>query len=121
MTLEVLHALIVTISIVGFGLVIHMTLGILRGKSTRLKTIEENKNKKNTDGTKIEDPKPVTFNKFKALRSIIVGSITGLVLVLPQAENMGVDPIQDIVLSVTLVATVAGIDAIAKKSGLGEK
>ena len=121
MTLEVIPAVIVTILIVGFGLGIHLTLGFLRGKSNRLKTIEENKNKKNADGSKIEDPKPVKFDKHKALRSLIVGSITGLILVLPQAENMGTDPIKDIVLSVTLVATVAGIDAIAKKAGLGEK
>ena len=123
MVLEVIPAIIVTIVIVGFGLGIHLTLGLLKGKSIRLKTIEENKNKKNADGSNMEDPDPVTFDVHKALRSIIVGSITALVLVLPQAENMGVEgeTIKDIVLSVTLVATVAGIDAIAKKSGLGEK
>jgi hypothetical protein len=121
MALEVITAIIVTILIVGFGLIVHLTLGFLKARTNRLKIIEDNKIKQYVGGKEITDPPPVKFDKDKAIRSIIVGSITGLVLVLPQTENMGADPINDIVLSVSLVATVAGIDAIAKKSGLGEK
>jgi len=93
---------LVTVSIiVGLGLLVHIVLGYLRSKAQETPT------------------KPVTFSKAKVLSSVIVGSLTGLILVLPQIEKMQWDtaPIDALILAVTLLATVAGIDAIAKKSG----
>ncbi len=121
MVLEVIEAIIVTGLIVGFGLAVHLTLGYLRAISEQQKDTKKIELLNTALGKNVETPSVVKFSKHKALRSVIVGSITGLVLVLPQAQNMGTDTIPDIILAVTLVATVAGIDAIAKKSGLGEK
>ena len=98
---ELFISLLTTAIIVGLGLLVHLVLGYLRSKAQE------------TPG------KPVTFSKAKALSSLIVGSLTGLILVLPQTEKMEWDtePINALILAVTLLATVAGIDAIAKKSG----
>ena len=121
MVLELFPSLAVTVTIVGFGLAIHVTLGYLRSITESQKEIEKITEINKTLSPPKDVPQIAKFSKHKALMSVIVGSITGLVLVLPQVKSMGVDPIQDIILSVTLVGTVAGIDAIAKKSGLGEK
>lgn len=121
MVLEVIEALIVTGLIVGFGLAVHLTLGYLREIGEQEKETKKIELLNKALEKNVETVSVVKFSWHKALRSVIVGSITGLVLVLPQAQNMGTDTIPDIILAVTLVATVAGIDAIAKKSGLGKK
>jgi len=98
---ELFISLLTTSIIVGLGLLVHVVLGFLK---TKAKETPEN---------------PAKFSKPQVLSSVIIGSLTGLILVLPQVENMewDTDPIAALILAVTLLATVAGIDAIAKNSG----
>lgn len=99
---ELFISILTAAIIVGLGLLIHVVLGFLRSKA-----------KAEESGKKIE------FSCAKMVSSVIVGALTGLILVLPQIENMNWadEPVKALTFGVTLIGTVAGIDAIAKKSG----
>lgn len=84
------------IAIVAAGLSLQLVLGYVRNK--------------NQNGEK--------FDKNKAASSIIVGIFSAIILISPQVANLEYNPERPVDLLVTLVtllATVAGFDTIAKK------
>ena len=106
---------LVSSSIVGIGIFLYTTLGYLKSrqefKDSRSDLTEEEKEKLRFD-----------YNGHKLLKSIVVGIISGLILVMPQVQNMTLVPsVENIILSLTLISTVAGLDAIAKKATLPKK
>jgi len=122
-TLSGWHVIGISIAIVLIGILMHTVLGAFRSRATYEKEKAVYDNLDAATQSKVPEPvNPGIYDVSKFARSAIVGSITGLILVLPQVQRMTEsNPVDNLILALTLVATVAGIDAIAKKAGLGKK
>jgi len=99
-------------SIVGIGIFLYTTLGYLKAR-------QEFKNSRSDLNEEEKEQLRFDYNGHKLIKSLVVGVISGLILVMPQVQNMTIVPsVENIILSLTLISTVAGLDAIAKKASL---
>jgi len=121
-TLPFWHVIGYSVCIVVTGVMIHTTLGYLKGREKNTKEWKQYNNLSDADKLTKQKPKEYEgYDRQKLARSFLVAPISGIILVMPQVQNMVMsNPIDNVILSVTLVATVAGIDAVSKKAGLNK-
>ena len=89
----------------------------------KLDNVEKKETPEPVDPTpKNPAPKNPGYDRGKLARSFLLAPFSGLIVVLPQVQTMSESfTIDNLILGLTLIAAIAGIDAVAKKAGLGKK
>ncbi|WP_420545131.1 hypothetical protein [Nitrosopumilus sp.] len=83
-----IQVVIISVIIVGLGIILHTTLGYGRARKQNESEILKFNLLSDVEKTKTIKPDGASFDLSKLGRSALVGTISGLILVLPQVQKM---------------------------------